>query len=142
MNSRTVLTSNSLFLGAAIFLFGFLKFFAPFSGWFHTQIDRSGLPAAFVPLGMASEMSVGLGLLLTIALRARLGAAFKPAIVVASCGVVVAMAVAVYVHLQPAVPAAVLPLGIKPPIIPLVFASLAALNVRLAQRTRANLRVG
>jgi hypothetical protein len=30
------------------------------------------------------------------------------------------MAAAIYVHLQPGVPASVLPLGIKPPVIPVI----------------------
>jgi hypothetical protein len=34
------------------------------------------------------------------------------------------MPVAIYVHLQPGVPAAVLPLGIKPPVIPLFVVAL------------------
>jgi hypothetical protein len=41
-------------------------------------------------------------------------------ILLIACGsVVLEMLVAVYVHLQPGVPAGVLPLGIKPPVIPL-----------------------
>jgi hypothetical protein len=39
------------------------------------------------------------------------------------------MAVAIYVHLQPEVPASVLPLGIRPPLIPLFFMLLAGLNL-------------
>jgi len=41
------------------------------------------------------------------------------------------MGVAVFVHLQPAVPAGVLPLGIKPPAIPLSVMSLAILEIVL-----------
>ena len=39
-----VLKYNSIFLGTAIFMFGFLKFFDPFQTWFHIQIAKSGLP--------------------------------------------------------------------------------------------------
>jgi len=45
---------------------------------------------------------------------------------VACLSLIVMMCIATYVHLQPNVPAAVLPLGIKPPVIPLSFLMLAA----------------
>jgi hypothetical protein len=41
---------------------------------------------------------------------------------------VVQMVTAIYVHLQPEVPASVLPLGIKPPVIPGVVLLLALLT--------------
>jgi hypothetical protein len=112
-----------------IFMFGFLKLFDPFKTWFHTQVAKSGLPPFCIPLGMAGEMSVGLSLLLAAVFRARIGSLFKPFVALASAGLIVNMAVAIYVHLQPEVPASVLPLGIKLPIIPLSFALLAGLNL-------------
>jgi hypothetical protein len=41
-------------------------------------------------------------------------------LLIACSSLFVEMLVAIYVHLHPGVPAAVLPLGIKPPVIPLV----------------------
>ena len=38
------------------------------------------------------------------------------------------MGVAIYVHLQPGVPASVLPLGIKPPVIPVIVLLLGLLT--------------
>lgn len=128
-NVNKALTYNSLFLGTAIFVFGFLKFFDPFNTWFHIQIARSGLPPFSVPLGMAGEMSIGLSLLLAIVFRQRIGPLFRLVVALASAGLIVTMAVAIYVHLQLEVPASVLPLGIKPPIIPLFFMLLAGLNL-------------
>lgn len=122
---------NSTFLGTAIFVFGFLKLFDPFNTWFHVQIDRSGLPSSLIPLGMAAEMAIGLGLLLSTVFRRRITTLFRPVVALASAGLVVTMAVAVYVHLQPGVPASVLPLGMKPPLIPLSFMLLAGLNLLL-----------
>ena len=130
-----ILTYNSMFLGTAIFLFGVLKFFDPFTTWFHMQIARSGLPPFFIPLGMAGELSIGISLLLTTVFRERIGSRFRPVVALASAGLVVNMAVAIYVHLQPEVPASVLPLGIKPPLIPLFVMLLAGLN--LVQLSRA-----
>ena len=135
-SENKVLKYNSRFLGTVIFMFGFLKFFDPFHTWFHIQIAKSGLPPLGVPLGMAAEMSIGLGLLLASSFRQRIRSLFTPIVALASAGLVVNMAVAIYVHLQPAVPAAVLPLGIKPPLIPLVFALLAGLNLLQLSRSK------
>ncbi len=52
----------------------------------------------------------------------------------ASAAILPMMATAVYVHLQPGVPAEVLPLKIKPPIIPVLFILLALANIYLMQR--------
>jgi hypothetical protein len=130
-----LLKYNSRFLGTAIFLFGFLKFFDPFRGWFHVQIARSGLPPLAVPLGMAGEMSIGLGLLLASFFGHRLKTLLTPIVASASAGLIVTMSVATYVHLQPDVPAKVLPLGMKPPFIPLAFMLLAGLNLVQLLRT-------
>jgi len=128
-NVNKVLKYNSMFLGTAIFMFGFLKFFDPFKTWFHIQIAKSGLPLFCIPLGMAGEMSIGLCLLLAVVFSERIGSLFKPVVALASAALIVNMAVAIYVHLQPEVPAGVLPLGIKPPLIPLFFMLLAGLNL-------------
>ena len=131
-----VLLYNSRFLGTVIFMFGFLKFFEPFHTWFHTQIATSGLPPSCIPVGIAGELAIGLSLLLASSFRRKLETLFTPLVAVASAGLIVNMAVAIYVHLQPAVPAAVLPLGIKPPLIPLVFALLAGLNLLQLSRSK------
>jgi hypothetical protein len=128
-NVNKVLKYNALFLGTAIFVFGVLKFFDPFTTWFHIQIAKIDLPPFFIPLGMAAEMSIGLSLLLATVFRERIGSLFRPVVALASTGLTVNMAVAIYVHLQPGVPASVLPLGIKPPLIPLFFLLLAGLNL-------------
>jgi len=130
-----VLKYNSRFLGTVIFMFGFLKFFEPFRTWFHIQIAKGGLPPLGVPLGMAAELSIGLSLLLASAFRQRIKSLFRPIVALASAGLVANMVVAIYVHLQPEVPANVLPLGIKPPFIPLVFLLLAGLNLFQLFRT-------
>jgi uncharacterized membrane-anchored protein len=115
-----------LFLGAIIFLFGFLKLFDPFHSWFEVQIANSGLPAGAFVMGIAGEMGTGLALLGSFFARRRLASARHALFAVACASLIVMMCVATYVHLQPNVPAAVLPLGIKPPVIPLSFLTLAA----------------
>ena len=137
-SENKVLIYNSRFLGAVIFTFGFLKFVEPFRTWFHIQIANSGLPPLGVPLGIAGEISIGLSLLLASSFRQRIKSLFTPIVALASAGLIVNMAVAIYVHLQPEVPANVLPLGIKPPFIPLVFVLLAGLNLFQLFRTNEN----
>ena len=121
-----ILKYNSMFLGVFMLLFGFLKFFEPFHTMFDVQITKSGLPQFSIPLGKAGEMAIGLGLIFASSFRQNL---YNPIVFVASAGLIVNMGIATYVHLQPEVPANVLPLGIKPPFIPLFVMFSAAVNL-------------
>jgi hypothetical protein len=108
----------SLVLGVLMFLFGFLKFFEPFHEWFNIQIQQSHLPDEAILTGKLTEMLTGLLFLLPW-LRRSLTAKGKGQILLMACFILfIQMVVAIYVHLQPGVPANVLPLGIKPPVIP------------------------
>lgn len=136
-----------LFLGAFIFLFGFLKLFDPFHSWFEVQVANSGLPAGSFVMGITGEIGTGLALLGSFFARRRLAGARHALFAFACLSLIVMMCVATYVHLQPNVPAAVLPLGIKPPVIPLSFLTLAAgdlvMHARLwAARARAGTPFG
>jgi uncharacterized membrane-anchored protein len=123
-----------LLLGVTMFLFGFLKLFNPFHAWFEVQIANSGLPAPSFVMGIAGEIGIGLALLGSYFARRQL-ADSRHAISAGAClSLIVVMCVATYVHLQPAVPAAVLPLGIKPPVIPLSFLALAACDLAIHAR--------
>jgi hypothetical protein len=118
----------SLLLGVLMFMFGFLKFFQPFSGWFNIQIQESHLPHQAILAGKLGEMATGC-LFLLPRLRKPLTAKSRNLILLAACLIlVVQMVVAIYVHLQPQVPANVLPLGIKPPVIPAVVLLLGLLT--------------
>lgn len=112
------LKSLSLLLGITMLMFGFLKFFEPFNGWFNTQIQQSHLPHQSILAGKLGEMLTGFLFLLPW-LRKQLTTQRRNLLLLAACLLlVVQMVVAIYVHLQPQVPASVLPLGIKPPVIP------------------------
>ena len=103
-----------------MFLFGFLKFFQPFRGWFDIQIQQSHLPHEAILAGKLGEMLTG-GLFLLPWLRRSLNATIRARVLMMAAAILlVQMCVAIYVHLQPGVPASVLPLGIKPPVIPVV----------------------
>lgn len=121
--------------------FGSLKFVDPFKSWYATQIDQSGLGELSYVMGIAGEIGVGLAVLLALTL----GGKWLPQrrlllISGASVGVVVMMSVGIWVHLQPAVPAEVLPMKIKPPYIPGFFLALAVANIWLSLRESLRLR--
>jgi hypothetical protein len=126
--SRRLSKALSLFLGVLMFIFGFLKFFQPFRGWFDIQIQQSHLPHASIIPGKLMEMVTGCLFLLPW-LRRSLTAKSRDQLLLIACLILVAqMSVAIYVHLQPGVPASVLPLGIKPPVIPFVVLLLGLLT--------------
>ncbi len=111
-----------------MFMFGFLKFFQPIRGWFDIQIQQSHLPHEAILAGKVTEMITGVLFLLPW-LRRSLTAKSKDQLILIACLILFTqMGVAIYVHLQPGVPANVLPLGIKPPVIPVVVLLLGLLT--------------
>lgn len=111
-----------------MFMFGFLKFFEPFRGWFDIQIQQSHLPHEAILAGKLGEMVTG-ALFLLPSFRRFLTARTRDQLLLIACLMLFTqMCVAIYVHLQPQVPASVLPLGIKPPVIPGVVLLLASLT--------------
>ncbi len=115
-----------------MFLFGFLKFFQPFHGWFEVQIQQSHLPHEAILAGKLGEMVTGILFLLPWLWRSLTAKSKDLILLFASSMLVAQMGTAIYVHLQPQVPASVLPLGIKTPVIPafvLLLALLTAFDV-------------
>ena len=113
-------------------LFGFLKFFQPFHGWFEVQIQQSHLPHEAILAGKLGEMVTGILFLLPWLWRSLTAKSKDLILLFASSMLVAQMGTAIYVHLQPQVPASVLPLGIKTPVIPafvLLLALLTAFDV-------------
>ena len=109
----------SLVLGCLMLTFGLLKIVNPtIEGWFTVQIQQSHLPHLALPMGKIGEIMTGLLFLLPW-FRAW-PERWKARVLLLACsGLLLEMLVATYVHLQPEVPPEVLPLGIKPPVIPL-----------------------
>jgi hypothetical protein len=98
--------------------FGLLKFVNPIDGWFTVQIQQSHLPHPAILLGKIGEIVTGL-LFLLPRFRAWLARWEDRVLLLACSSLFLEMLVATYVHLQPGVPPEVLPVGIKPPVIPL-----------------------
>lgn len=113
-----------------MFMFGFLKFFHPFKGWYTVQITASNLGRISYVMGIAGELLVGIIFLGTIILHNKFVIANKALLsILASAMVMVMMITGTYVHLHPSVPAEVLPMDIKPPFIPLFFFATALFNI-------------
>lgn len=108
-----------------MFMFGFLKFFEPFHGWFEIQIRQSHLPRESILVGKLAEMVVGCLFVLPWLRRSLAIKRREQLLLIACTTLVIQMCVAIYVHLQPEVPASVLPLGIELPVIPGVVLLLA-----------------
>jgi hypothetical protein len=128
-------TRLSLVLGLIMLTFGFLKVVRPtIDGWFHVQIQQSHLPHSAILLGKGAEIMTGV---LFVLPRFRPSPArWEGRILLLACSsLFLEMLVAVYVHLQPGVPAEVLPLGIKPPVIPLFVVALDVMVAVSALRT-------
>lgn len=112
-------TRLSVVLGLLMLTFGCLKFLnSTIDGWFHVQIQQSHLPHSAILIGKIAEIVTGL-LFVLPRLHPWPAQLQRHILLLACSSLFVVMLVAVYVHLQPGVPAKVLPLGIKRPVIPL-----------------------
>ena len=127
----------SWFLGIVMFMFGILKVIIPtIGGWYSVQMTNSGL-SEFIPIwiGIMGEIVVGLALIISLVIANNFtNKIINTIIQLASAAIVPMMLTAIYVHLQPAVPAEVLPLKIKPPYIPIFILLLALTNIYLIRR--------
>ncbi|HHP0449978.1 TPA: hypothetical protein ACRZZH_002807 [Vibrio harveyi] len=126
-------------LGAFMVMAGTVKFFDPFTTMFAKQIALSELPFPTLSrwMGQLGEIFAGLLLLVVMIGNKVLAAPIKDKAMQLSALVTTAiMIVAVYVHLLPNVPAEVLPLQSKPPVMTLIILGLAWLNASLYFRKK------
>ena len=126
-------------LGAFMMMAGTVKFFDPFTTMFAKQIALSELPFPTLSrwAGQLGEIFAGLLLLVVMIGNKALAAPIKDKAMQLSTLLTTAiMIVAVYVHLLPSVPAEVLPLQSKPPVMTLIILGLAWLNAFLYFRKK------
>lgn len=129
---------TSWFLAISLFMFGVLKFINPFKGWYSVQIANSGLGQFAYAMGIAGEIAVGVTLVLCLIYERRLSIKLYTLLTsITFFTIIVMMLTGIYVHLNPNVPAEVLPLKIKPPYIPSFFLLLAASNLVLTLNNSA-----
>lgn len=130
-----IVRTISTFLGISIFVFGILKLVNPFQGWYSAQIINSGLSESLYWPGIICEISAGALFLGVVIFRKKISKkAFRLTIILASAMVTMIMVTAIRTHLHPNVPADVLPLKIKAPIIPGFFLLLALVNIFIVSR--------
>ncbi|WP_299129140.1 hypothetical protein [uncultured Vibrio sp.] len=126
-------------LGAFLLMAGTVKFFDPFTTMFAKQIALSELPFPTLSrwASQLGEMTAG-ALLLVVMIGGRtLNTELRNKAMLASTLLTTAiMVVAVYVHLLPSVPAKVLPLQSKPPVMTLFILGLAWLNAYLYHKNK------
>lgn len=126
----------SWLLGVTFFVSGTAKFVDPFKTLYTLQIAFSELPNIAYTLGLVGEMATGTLLILALIYRKNIAIpVFRRIIFMAGTLIVIMMLTACYVHIHPAVPAEVLPLMIKPPLIPGFLIVLALADISLARRT-------
>ncbi|WP_394242291.1 hypothetical protein [Vibrio astriarenae] len=126
-------------LGAFMLMAGTVKFFDPFTTMFTTQIASSELPFPTLSrwAGQLGEMAAGALLIVAMIGQSSLSKSLIDRVMqLSTLLTTVIMLVAVYVHLLPSVPAEVLPLQSKPPVMTLIILGLAWLNAFLYQRRR------
>ena len=134
-NGMKAVRAISAFLGLSIFVFGVLKLVNPFKGWYSVQIRNSGMSESLYWLGIAGEIFVGILFLGSVLFGKKLSKkGFSLTITLASATAIMIMVTAINTHLNPNVPANVLPLKIKPPFIPGLFLLLALADIFLIRR--------
>ncbi|WP_117234265.1 hypothetical protein [Vibrio maerlii] len=124
-------------IGTFLLMAGTVKFFDPFTTMFTQQIALSELPFPFLSrwAGQLGEMGAGALLIVVMIGEKSLPRELLTKAMYASTALTtIIMFVAVYVHLLPSVPAEVLPLQSKPPVMTLVILALAWLNAYLYKK--------
>jgi hypothetical protein len=123
----------NIFPGVVSLSFGLLKFVSPFKGWYLAQIETSGLPRYTYAIGITAEIITGLVFLLPFLLSMD-DKSKRSLLILANCSIILIMIAATIVHLIPRVPSGVLPLKIKPPVIPLMFMTIAIFNLATVKK--------
>ncbi|GGP57755.1 hypothetical protein [Shewanella saliphila] len=121
-------------LGSFLIMAGTVKFFDPFTTMFASQIALSELPFPTLArwAGQLGEIMAGVLFVLSLMIKQRFTPKLAKLIFYTASGLTtVIMLVAVYVHLLPGVPAEVLPLQSKPPVLTLIVLGLVWLNMYL-----------
>lgn len=129
--AENVLTS---LIGVFLLMAGTVKFFSPFADMFASQVALSGLPFPTLAswAGQLGEMLAGGLFLFLVLARKNVSKSLADRLFFGATALTgIIMAVAVYVHLQPGVPASVLPLQTKPPVLTLIVMALVGFNAWL-----------
>ena len=118
------------FIGFFMLAFGLLKFLPRFRHSYTSQIIMSGIPGYLYWPGQLGEILAGILLLYSVIAYKKAGQRnYELLAMTGNLLVLVIMSIAVIVHMDPNVPASVLPARIKEPYIPLLFLILTSLHI-------------
>lgn len=126
----------TLILGILILLFGIKKFFEPSKTKMFDQILLSELPFTEFTywLGIIGELATGLTFIFLVIYSKKLSSHLINIIFyIGHLSFLIIMLVATYVHLHPAVPAEIVPLG-KTPVFPAIFILALLINIYLMKK--------
>ena len=122
----------SAILGFMILLPGLAKFTEPFKTFILQHLTIIGFPFPELMQYAVKFSEIGVGLVLVfLAFSGQKSGPFVKRIsfYTSNLIIVVMMLVAIYTHMHPNVPAEILPLEFKPPVMPLVYIVLVLLNL-------------
>jgi len=134
-NSVKIITG---ILGFIMLVPGLAKFKEPFKTFIYKHLTLIGFPLPDLMQYVVKFGEVGVGLvLLFLAIKGNsLSRSLREKIFyLGNLTIVLMMIVAVYTHLHPAVPADVLPLEHKPPVMPIAYIVLVIVNVILYRKS-------
>ena len=132
------------FIGLFMLMPGTVKFFDPFKTMFTVQIKNSELPFPVLSYwaGQLGEISVGLMLFALVFFWDKIQSTVAEKIFYLShLLVAVIMAVSLYVHAHPNVPAEVLPFEEKFPFLSILLLILVGLNIYLYRKEMASRKI-
>ena len=139
---QRVLKLTSALLGCFFLMSGLAKFFEPFHNQFLQQIVYSGLayPAAVNFVRHYGELLAGGLFIGFLCCERRVSEVVGNYILFVASGVAtLVLSIDVYIHVVPQVPAELLPLHCKPPLLPLSVLSLVMINIFVYVNTRVML---
>ena len=120
---------------------GLAKFTEPFKTFIYKHLTIIGFPLPELMQYVVKFSEIGVGLLM-------LFLAFKGAILrnslrnklfyLGNLTIIIMMLVAIYTHLHPNVPAEILPMEFKPPVMPISYIVLVLLNIFLYKKSIPN----
>ncbi|GAA4239489.1 hypothetical protein GCM10022291_34000 [Postechiella marina] len=127
-------------LGFIIFVPGLAKFREPFKTFIYKHLTGIGFPLPNVMQYVVkfSEIGVGLALLFLAFKGNSLSKNLREKIFyLGNLTIIIMMVVAVYTHLHPDIPADLLPLEFKPPVMPISYIVLVFLNLYLYKKSNS-----
>jgi len=124
-------------LGFIMLVPGLAKFIEPFKTFIYQHLDIIGFPFPEAMQYAVKFGEIGIGLtLLFLAFKGEIlnEKARRKVFVLANLAVMITMIVGIYTHLHPNVPAEILPLEYKPPVMGISYIALAITNLFLFKK--------